>query len=138
MIGAHYDTHRDSPGANDNGSAVAVLLELARDFARQHTARSLRFVAFTNEESPFTRRKAMGSRVYASEFRQRRDNIVGMICLETIGCYSKKSGQWLSLEGCSCPGEETSWHRCSQLSLEALLRQVSGTWLRRPLYASDP
>ncbi|MBV8334370.1 MAG: M28 family peptidase [Alphaproteobacteria bacterium] len=69
VIGAHYDTHKDSPGANDNGSAVAALFELARSFARCQTDRTLRFVAFTNEETPFTRRKAMGSRVYASECR---------------------------------------------------------------------
>jgi len=102
IIGAHYDTHKDSPGANDNGSAVAALLELARCFVRQQTARTLRFVAFTNEESPFTRRKAMGSRVYASECRRRRDNIIGMICLETIGWYSEEIGsQWLSFGGFS-------------------------------------
>src|SRR6266481_3454463 len=51
VIGAHYDTHKDSPGANDNGSAVAALLELARHFARRETARTLHFVAFTNEET---------------------------------------------------------------------------------------
>jgi acetylornithine deacetylase/succinyl-diaminopimelate desuccinylase-like protein len=56
VVGAHYDTHKDSPGANDNGSALAGLLELARHFAHQEAARTLRFVAFTNEESPFTRR----------------------------------------------------------------------------------
>src|SRR5260370_11749237 len=86
------------------GSAVAALLELARHFVRQQTARTLRFVAFTNEESPFTRRKAMGSRVYAGECRRRRDNIIGMICLETIGCYSEEIGsQWLSFGGLFLP-----------------------------------
>src|SRR3954453_18529327 len=65
VVGAHYDTHKDSPGADDNGSAGAALLELARQFAHRPTSRTLRFVAFTNEEAPFTRRKDMGSRVYA-------------------------------------------------------------------------
>src|SRR5436190_1528807 len=110
IIGAHYDTHKDSPGANDNGSAVAALLELARHFVRQQTVRTLRFVAFANEESPFTRRKAMGSRIYASECRRRRDNIIGMICLETIGWYSEEIGsQWLSFGGHSCRDEGTFW-----------------------------
>jgi hypothetical protein len=102
VVGAHYDTHKDSPGANDNGSAVAALLELARYFGANHKSpeRTLRLVAFTNEESPFTRRKTMGSRVYARECRRRGDKIVGMICLETIGCFRSEPGsQKLSLGG---------------------------------------
>src|SRR5437588_617664 len=52
IIGAHYDTHKHSPGANDNASGMAALMELARHFASRGAARTLRFVAFTNEESP--------------------------------------------------------------------------------------
>jgi len=104
VVGAHYDTHKDSPGANDNGSALAAVLELARHFAPCKPARTLRFVAFTNEETPFTRRKDMGSRVYARACRQRGENIVAMVCLETIGCYSEEIGsQWLSLRGLFLP-----------------------------------
>jgi Zn-dependent M28 family amino/carboxypeptidase len=104
VVGAHYDTHKDSPGADDNGSAVAALLELARHFAHRPTARTLRFVAFTNEEAPFTRRKDMGSRVYARECRRRSDNITAMICLESLGYYSEQPGsQWLSLGGLLLP-----------------------------------
>jgi Zn-dependent M28 family amino/carboxypeptidase len=84
VAGAHYDTHKNSPGANDNGSGLAVLFDLAQTCVEHQTARTLRFVAFTNEESPFTRTKQMGSRVYASECRQRGDNIVAMLCLETL------------------------------------------------------
>ena len=128
VIGAHYDTHKDSPGANDNGSAVAALLELARYFVRQPTARTLRFVAFTNEESPFTRRKAMGSRVYAGECRRRRDNIIGMICLETIGCYSEETGsQWLSFGGLFLPRQGDFLALVANPASKGLLRQVSGT-----------
>ena len=50
VVGAHYDTHKDSPGANDNASAVAALLELSRALAHIRPERTLRFVAFTNEE----------------------------------------------------------------------------------------
>lgn len=104
VVGAHYDTHKDSPGADDNGSAVAALLELARHFAHRQISRTLRFVAFTNEEAPFTRRKEMGSRVYAKECRRRGDNITGMICLESLGFYSSEPGsQWLSLWGLLLP-----------------------------------
>ena len=128
VIGAHYDTHKDSPGANDNGSAVAALLELARHFAPRQTARTLRFVAFTNEESPFTRRKAMGSRVYARECRRRRDNIIAMICLETIGCYSEEIGsQWLSFGGLFLPRRGDFLALVANPASKELLRQVSGT-----------
>jgi acetylornithine deacetylase/succinyl-diaminopimelate desuccinylase-like protein len=90
IVGAHYDTHRKSPGANDNGSAIAALLELARAFAGKTFSRTLRLVAFTNEESPFTRTAAMGSRVYARRCRERGEKIRGMICLETIGIAPSK------------------------------------------------
>jgi acetylornithine deacetylase/succinyl-diaminopimelate desuccinylase-like protein len=60
VVGAHYDTHKNSPGANDNGSAIAALLELARHFAAVRPLRTLRLVAFANEESPFTRTRHMG------------------------------------------------------------------------------
>jgi hypothetical protein len=55
VVGAHYDTNRDSPGADDNASAVAALLELAHHFAHRPTSRTLRLVAFTNEEAPCCR-----------------------------------------------------------------------------------
>jgi len=128
VIGAHYDTHKDSPGANDNGSAIAALLELARHFVRRPTAATLRFVAFTNEESPFTRRKAMGSRIYAGECRRRRDNIIGMICLETIGCYSEEIGsQWLSFGGLFLPRRGDFLVLVANPASKHLLRQVSAT-----------
>ncbi|WP_142850377.1 M20/M25/M40 family metallo-hydrolase [Telmatospirillum sp. J64-1] len=100
IIGAHYDTHKHSPGADDNASAVAALLELARHFSTSRTARTLRFVAFTNEESPFTHGKDMGSRVYAERCRARGEKVVAMISLEMLGCYSDREGsQLLSLGG---------------------------------------
>jgi hypothetical protein len=92
VIGAHYDTVHGSPGANDNGSGVAALLELARYFAARETGRSLRFVAFVNEEPPFFRTPQMGSRVYARAARARGDDIRAMLALETIGYYSDKPG----------------------------------------------
>ena len=63
---------------------MAALLELARHFAHRKVSRTLRFVAFTNEEAPFTRRKDMGSRVYARKCRACGDNITAMICLENF------------------------------------------------------
>jgi Zn-dependent M28 family amino/carboxypeptidase len=88
VIGAHYDTVFDSPGADDNSSGVAAILALARRFAGQRHARTLRFVLFANEEPPFFQTKDMGSLIYAKNCRKRNDNIVAMLCLESIGYYS--------------------------------------------------
>lgn len=88
VIGAHYDSVFGCPGANDNGSGVAALLALARRFAGKSTGKTLRFVAFVNEEPPFFQTEQMGSFVYASRCKARGDKITGMISLETIGYYS--------------------------------------------------
>jgi Zn-dependent M28 family amino/carboxypeptidase len=86
IVGAHYDSVLGSPGANDNGSGVASLLEISRLLAGKKPARTVRLVAFTNEEPPWL---DMGSRVYASRSRGRKENIVGMLSLETMGYYSE-------------------------------------------------
>jgi hypothetical protein len=92
VVGAHYDSVYGCPGANDNGSGVAALLELARGFAAAKPARTVRFVAFANEEPPFFLTSDMGSRVYARECRKRGEDIRAMLSLETIGCYSDAPG----------------------------------------------
>ena len=89
IIGAHYDSVSGSPGANDNGSGVAALLEISRLLAGIKPARTVRFVTFTNEEPPFFLRGDMGSRVYASRSRSHKENIVAMLSLETMGFYSE-------------------------------------------------
>lgn len=91
VVGAHYDTVVSCPGANDNGSGVAALLELARLLRDSRPDRTIRFVAFVNEESPFFLSGEMGSRRYAARCRQRQEKIVAMLSLETIGYYSEKS-----------------------------------------------
>lgn len=92
LVGAHYDSVRGSPGANDNGSGVAALLALSARFARLDTARTLRFVAFVNEEPPFFYTGQMGSQVYAAAARRRGDDIRAMLALETIGYYRDTPG----------------------------------------------
>ena len=88
VVGAHYDSVRGCPGANDNGTGVAAVLELARRFAGRPRRRSIRFVAFVNEEPPWFLTPSMGSVVYAAAARARGERIIGMLSLETIGYYS--------------------------------------------------
>lgn len=88
LIGAHYDSVFGSPGANDNGSGVAAMLALARRFAQKPAQRTLRFVAFVNEEPPYFLTEQMGSFVYAGRCKARGDQISAMISLETIGYFS--------------------------------------------------
>ena len=92
VIGAHYDTVEGGPGANDNGSGVAALLELARLLAGESLPRTVRLVAFVNEEQPFSYSEEMGSRVYAENAHRHGDNIIAMLSLETIAYYSDLPG----------------------------------------------
>ena len=92
VVGAHYDSAIGAPGANDNASGVAALLELARLLAGQNCCKTLRLVFFTNEESPFFQTADMGSLVYARRCHELNEQIVAMLCLETIGYYSSEPG----------------------------------------------
>jgi hypothetical protein len=92
VVGAHYDSCWISPGADDNASAVAGVLALARRFADLDPQRTVRFVCFVNEEPPFFQHEGMGSLAYARRCRQRGENIAAMVCLEMIGCYSDEPG----------------------------------------------
>lgn len=92
IVGAHYDSVIGSPGANDNGSGVAALFEIARLLAKERFSRTVRFVAFVNEEPPFFQTENMGSRVYASRSRRHGEQIVAMLSLETIGYYTDEAG----------------------------------------------
>ena len=92
LIGAHYDSIIGSPGANDNASGVAALLEISRMFQAVDPTLTVRFVAFVNEEPPFFMTGQQGSMVYAKSARRRGDDIRLMASLETIGCYSDKPG----------------------------------------------
>ncbi|MCA9164816.1 MAG: M20/M25/M40 family metallo-hydrolase [Planctomycetales bacterium] len=92
VIGAHYDTVPGSPGANDNGSAVVAGLALARLLANSRPRHTIRFVFFVNEESPYYMTEAMGSLRSAESMRDRGESLMGMIALETIGCYLDAAG----------------------------------------------
>jgi hypothetical protein len=91
VLGAHYDSYEDSPGANDNGTGVAAVLALARllkDWQGESTR--LRLVLFVNEEPPYYRTADMGSLRYAQRLAERKEPLVGMVSLETLGAFSDK------------------------------------------------
>ena len=92
IIGAHYDTVPSCAGANDNTTGMAAVLELARLLPARTMDRTVRLVAFVNEEPPFFQTDLMGSRVYARRCRERDENVVAMLSLETIGFYADEPG----------------------------------------------
>jgi Zn-dependent M28 family amino/carboxypeptidase len=92
VVGAHYDSVANSPGANDNATGVAAVLELARRFHGSTPRRTVRFVLFVNEEPPYFHTDDMGSLIYARALRKREVPVAAMISIETIGYYSDADG----------------------------------------------
>jgi len=94
VVGAHYVSAIGAPGANDNGSAVAAVIELARLFGdlKDKTPRRIRLVLFVNEEMPYFRTQEMGSWQYAAALAARHERVVAMYSLETIGWYASEPG----------------------------------------------
>lgn len=91
VVGAHYDTVQGTPGADDNASAVAVLLEVARAFAGVKPRRTVRLVAYDCEEPPYFNFGMMGSVAHARECKQRGERLLGMVCLESLGYYADRA-----------------------------------------------
>jgi Zn-dependent M28 family amino/carboxypeptidase len=92
VVGAHYDSVCGSPGADDNASGVAALLEISRLFAAVVPSVAVRFVAFVNEEPPFFLSGEQGSMMYARCARARGDDIRLMLSLEMLGYYRAEPG----------------------------------------------
>lgn len=92
VVGAHYDSCLGLPGADDNASGVAGVLELARRFHGKQPDRTLVLVLFVNEEPPYFWTDDMGSLVHARRARARGDRIVAMLSLETIGTFLDTPG----------------------------------------------
>ncbi|MDP8263042.1 MAG: M28 family peptidase [Candidatus Ancaeobacter aquaticus] len=89
IVGAHYDSTLN-PGADDNASGVAGLLELARFMADKNTGSTIEFAAFPAEEPPFFDSEDMASLVYAKAAKKGKVNIKGVLILEMIGYFDKK------------------------------------------------
>ena len=140
LVGAHYDSVFGSPGANDNGSGVAAVLALGRRFAGTQNYRTLRFVAFVNEEPFYFQSKEMGSYVYAERCRERGDRISGMISLETIGYFSGQPGS----QRYPAPGLGLLYPRTgdfigfvSNIDSRSLLRRAIGEFRRHAQVPSE-
>jgi hypothetical protein len=88
VVGAHYDSAVGTPGADDNASAVAALLEIARELADWKPRRTVRFVFFDTEEMPHFMLNEMGSQHHAALCRREGRRLRGMICLESLGYFS--------------------------------------------------
>ena len=94
IMGAHYDVCGDQPGADDNGSAVAGLIETIRLLYENNLELEygIDFVFYCLEEPPYFGTHDMGSYVHAQSVAENKENIIGMICYEMIGYFSDKKG----------------------------------------------
>lgn len=92
VIGAHYDVCQPLPGADDNASGVAGLLELAHLLGQTELPLTVELVAYTLEEPPFFRTEAMGSAVHAVALKQQGIVVRAMFSLEMIGYFSDEPG----------------------------------------------
>ena len=94
IVGAHYDVAGDQPGADDNASAVAGLLETARLLALKspELTKRIDFVAYNLEEPPFFSSDDMGSAVHANSLKRDGVEVEFMVCYEMIGYFSDEPG----------------------------------------------
>jgi Zn-dependent M28 family amino/carboxypeptidase len=90
ILGAHFDTVAGSPGADDNASGVAVLLETARLAKGMKLLKPWTFIGFAVEEPPVFHTPYMGSSIYARRAKKEGHRILGMLCLESVGYYSQE------------------------------------------------
>ncbi len=139
VIGAHYDSVRGSPGANDNASGVAGILEIGRAIAGQSLRRTVRLVAFVNEEPPFFYFGAMGSRQYAEAAHRRGDDIRLMMSLEMLGAYSDRpdSQSYPPIIGWFYPDRANFIAFVSNLSSRRVLRCVVQAFRRVSDFPSE-
>jgi hypothetical protein len=92
VVGAHYDTCGPYPGADDNASGVAGLLELGRLLGQTPPATRVELVAFTLEEPPYFGTPSMGSVFHAAQLKRNEVPLRAMLSLEMIGCFSDAAG----------------------------------------------
>ena len=129
VVGAHYDTVPGSPGANDNASAVAVLIELAR------MKLPARFVAFANEEMPYFQTGEMGSIAWA----RKGENVRAMFSLEMLGFYRDAPGsqQYPAPLGLFYPDRGDFVAFVGDLGARALVRKAIAAFRKHAAFPSE-
>lgn len=139
VLGAHYDSIAGTPGANDNASGVAAMLEIARLLAGKTYTRTVRFVAFANEEPPFFYSEEMGSSVYVARSHQRDEQIKAMLALETIGHYTDQpASQYYPIPfSLFYPDTGNFIGFIGNLSSRRLVRQALGTFRASTAFPSE-
>lgn len=139
VVGAHYDSVPGSPGANDNGTGTAGMLALARHFAGRQTDRTVRFVAFVNEEPPYFQTTDMGADRYARRCRERGENVVAMISLESLGYYDDgaKSQRYPFPLDLVYPSTGNFISFVGDLSSGGLVRQAIGAFRKHARFPSE-
>ncbi len=139
VVGGHYDSVFGCPGANDNATGVAATLALARALSGEKPSRTLRFVAFVNEEPPFFQTDEMGSMVYAKGCRDRNEKVVAMLSLETIGYYRDEAGsqQYPFPVGLFYPSTGNFIAFVGNTASKKLVREVVASFRRQAKFPSE-
>jgi Zn-dependent M28 family amino/carboxypeptidase len=133
VVGAHYDTVPGSPGADDNGSGVAVLIELAA------MKLPVRFVAFANEEMPYFLGPEMGSWAWAKRARERGESVRAMFSLEMLGYYRDQPGsqQYPAPLGLFYPNRADFIAFVGDLGARGLVRRSIDSFRRNSQFPSE-
>jgi Zn-dependent M28 family amino/carboxypeptidase len=139
VIGAHYDSARGTPGADDNGTGTVAVLELARLLKGRSMTRTVRLVLFPNEELPFFGTEYMGSLVYARRSQERGEKVVGMLSLEMLGYYSDEDGSqnYPSPFSYFYPSTGNFVAFVGNLSSRPLVRKCVGSFRRHTKFPSE-
>ncbi|MCI0342050.1 MAG: M28 family peptidase [Planctomycetales bacterium] len=139
VVGGHYDSVLGMPGANDNASGTAAVIEVARALAGRKLSRTVRFVAFVNEEPPYFKTEEMGSRVYARRCRERGEKVLAMLSLETIGYYRDEPGSQRYPFPFSLfyPGEGNFIGFVGNLGSRSLVRRCVGSFRSHTAFPSE-
>lgn len=140
VLGAHYDTAPGTPGADDNASAVAVMLEAARLLRAHPPARGVRFVAFSTEEPPSFTTRDMGSYRYVQYLRRGGVKIYGLLNLEMLGYYNPKPSSQLfpPLMNLLHPDTGNFVSLTGNLSSFGLMRSVTRSWREASALPLEP
>jgi len=141
VIGAHFDTYGDLPGADDNISGVAGLIELTRLFSKNKPKCDLQMVAYTLEEPPYFRSEYMGSYVHAKSLYDNNIDVKAMLSLEMIGYFSDEAGsQNYPVKGMSYLYSDkgdfiTLVGNMSQMGLTRLMKKAMRSVTDLPVYS---